>query len=544
VRYLNAYNTNSIGLHTYTDNADDLQYLYSQFEAYHCYNVFPVFDQPSLKAKMTLTAMCPDDWVAVSNSKERKYADAKSKDARHVLERHDIEDFLKFYEDGCVVYEFEQTPKISCYLYAICGGAYKIYEDFDAMHIPQRIYVRKSMDDYVRPKMVFGVTKTTIELYQKNFGARYPFSKVDHVMCPDYKYGAMENVGCITYADNLLFKAKDLTVVDLTWIVVVIQHELCHMWFGNLVTMEWWDDLWLNEAFATSLSYKACSMGGAFVDDYIDESWLHMSAYKRWGLGEDLMPSNHNIQAECASTDTAESLINGITYGKGSSIMKQLIFLIGWETFTNGLKIYFQRHAWGNTVFKDFIGAIQDAIKESNLEKKYDLFDWGKDWIQTKGSNRITQHYEVKDGKIQNYEIKQVPCKYADEIYRFQSFNVGLYDKDGKLVEKVENVALDKTEVTKIPQMDGKPATAAVLLNCDDWGFGHFILDDDTIKVFENSLGNVASNIDRAVIVGQISAMMKQIEFPANKLSGFLKQLMNEQNQNLINAVVQACMVA
>lgn len=157
--------------------------------------------------------------------------------------------------------------------------------------------------------------------------------------------------------------------------------------------MEWWEDLWLNEAFATSLSYMACSLGGPFVDDYVNESWLHMSGYKRWGLSEDLMPSNHNIQAVCPSTDTAESLINGITYGKGSSMIKQLIFLIGWDTFTAGLKIYFSRHKWGNTTLPDFIGSIQDAVNESDAEKKHDLHGWSKDWIQTKGSNRITHEY-------------------------------------------------------------------------------------------------------------------------------------------------------
>ncbi len=165
-------------------------------------------------------------------------------------------------------------------------------------------------------------------------------------MCPDYKFGAMENVGCITYSDSRFFHSKNLSIPDLTWVVVVIQHELCHMWFGNLVTMKWWDDLWLNEAFATALSYYACSLGGDYVDDYINESWLHMSGDKRWGLSEDLMPSNHKISADCPSTDTAESLIDGITYGKGSSLIKQLIFLIGWRTFTNGLKIYFKNFKW------------------------------------------------------------------------------------------------------------------------------------------------------------------------------------------------------
>lgn len=206
--------------------------------------------------------------------------------------------------------------------------------------------------------MVFGVTKTTLDFYQKNFATRYPFTKVDHVMCPDYKFGAMENVGCITYSDSIMCGSKHMSVPQLTFFVVVIQHELCHMWFGNLVTMKWWNDLWLNEAFATALSYYACSMGGAFVDEYKEESWVHMSGYKRWGLREDLMPSNHKIQADCPSTDTAESLIDGITYGKGSSMIKQVIFLMGWDTFCKGLEIYFNRHKWTNTTLPDFIGAL------------------------------------------------------------------------------------------------------------------------------------------------------------------------------------------
>ena len=209
------------------------------------------------------------------------------------------------------------------------------------MYVPQRIYVRQSLQENLRHELVFGITKTTLDFYQKNFGQRYPFTKVDHVMCPDYKYGAMENVGCITYSDEIMCAHKHMSIPQLTFFCVVIQHELCHMWFGNLVTMDWWNDLWLNEAFATALSYKACSMGGPFVDDFKDESWLHMSGYKRWGMTEDLMPSNHNIQADCPTTDTAESLIDGITYGKGCSMIKQLIFLMGWETFCNGLTIYF-----------------------------------------------------------------------------------------------------------------------------------------------------------------------------------------------------------
>jgi len=217
------------------------------------------------------------------------------------------------------------------------------------MYPPQRVFVRESLVENLRLSLVTGVTKTTIDLYQKSFGQRYPFSKIDHVMCPDYKYGAMENVGCITYADSIVCSSKEMTIPQLTFFCVVIEHELAHMWFGNLVTMRWWNDLWLNESFATALSYYACSFGGEHVEEYKNEAWLHFAGYKRWGLSDDLQPTNHNIQADCESTDVSESLIDGITYGKGASLLKQLIYLMGWDTFCESLKIYFVRYAWQNT---------------------------------------------------------------------------------------------------------------------------------------------------------------------------------------------------
>ena len=160
-------------------------------------------------------------------------------------------------------------------------------------------------------------------------------------MCPDYKYGAMENVGCITYADSIMCPTQDMSIPQMTFFCIVVQHEICHMWFGNLVTMQWWNDLWLNEAFATALSYFACANGGDSVEAFKEESWIHFANYKRWGLQDDLSLGNHTIEAECPDTGASESVIDGITYGKGASMIKQLTFMMGWEAFTTGMKIYF-----------------------------------------------------------------------------------------------------------------------------------------------------------------------------------------------------------
>lgn len=222
-----------------------------------------------------------------------------------------------------------------------------------------------------------------------------------------------------------------------------------------------------------------------------------------------MMPSNHRIQAECPSTDTAESLIDGITYGKGSALIKQLIFLMGWDTFTQGLKVYFRKYKWQNTTLPDFISSLQEGYDSCNNQKKLDLTQWAKDWLQTKGANKVTAEYTEQDGLITSFQLRQTPCKYGDNVYRQQSFNIALYDEEGGLVDKVCEVSLEKNELTKVPQMVGKELPAAFLLNSDDWGFGFFELDLASVKVFEESLSKVQDSLDRAVIISNVIAMMR-----------------------------------
>lgn len=232
-----------------------------------------------------------------------------------------------------------------------------------------------------------------------------------------------------------------------------------------------------------------------------------MAGYKRWGLQEDLMPSNHKIQADCPSTDTAESLIDGVTYGKGSSMIKQLIFLMGWEAFTHGLKIYFKRHAWGNTELPDFIGALQDGFNEKNAEgdkgkELLDLNEWARTWLQTIGCNEIKCAYTQNDNKFEQFTITQTPAKNSEPIDRKQCINIGLYDEEAQLIEVIERVNIQPREKTVVEALAGKEVPAAILVNNDDWGFGYFILDDTSIRVFENKLSQMENPLNRVVIIG------------------------------------------
>mmetsp|Transcript_23445 Transcript_23445/g.36116 ORF Transcript_23445/g.36116 Transcript_23445/m.36116 type:complete len:250 (-) Transcript_23445:977-1726(-) len=245
------------------------------------------------------------------------------------------------------------------------------------------------------------------------------------------------------------------------------------MWFGNLVTMQWWNDLWLNESFATAISYYACAVGGPYVDEFKDESWLHFSNYKRWGITDDSRPSNHNIEADCANTDVTESLIDGITYGKGASLLKQLVFLMGWETFSEGLKLYFAEFKWKNTTLLDFIGKLQEGYDKCNPTGDLNLSTWSDKWLRTKGPNVISYEYEVVDGKISSFNIRQGFQEFGDHVYRQQAINIGLYADDLKFTE-IERVVIKEQELTPVPSVVGQPAPAAILLNSNDYGFGIF----------------------------------------------------------------------
>ena len=252
---------------------------------------------------------------------------------------------------------FKESERIAPYLFAVVGGPYEKFVNPPSEKFPPlRIWARKSLVGCVNAPEFFKVTMAGIEYYTEFFGQEFPFSKYDQVFAPEFNCGAMENVGCVTYNEGYLYRGQVPTRSQIDRFSITILHELAHQWFGNLVTMRWWDDLWLNESFATFMSILAQHYGKG-LDDYTT-GWLIFGGYKNWGINTDLLSTTHPVSTDCVHTDDAENIFDGISYGRGASFLKLLVFQIGEDALSAGMRIYFKRHAWGNTELPDFVRAL------------------------------------------------------------------------------------------------------------------------------------------------------------------------------------------
>ena len=279
-------------------------------------------------------------------------------------------------------------------------------------YVPMRVFARKSMMKYVKVRELFRVTMAGMDYYKYFFGCKYPFKKYDQVYCYEFNSGAMENVGCVTITEGYLKRGKVLPQGDREQHAITVLHELAHMWFGNLVTMKWWDDLWLNESFATFMSHMALKYARG-LDDYT-LSWELFLGDKSWGLRTDQFSTTHPIVADCQNTEDAENIFDGISYGKGASFLKQLVSFISEKTFKNGLKTYFAKFAFKNTEFNDFITELQNACDESKLN--FDLVKWADSWINTSGFNifePIIKETAGAHSRIEQFKIRQTMSAYG-----------------------------------------------------------------------------------------------------------------------------------
>ena len=492
VEFTHPYGNSGFGFHRNRDHADGEYYMYSDFEPYNANKAFPVFDQPDLKATYSLTVDAPEKWEVIANARESSVS-AGEKGWRHWV--------------------FPTTARFSTYLFALIAGPFQKWESETESKVPLRLFARKSLAQYVSKDAEhwFQVTIEGFKYFENAFGYPYPFGKYDQILTPDYNHGAMENVGAVTFTESYAFRTE-VTPIQILGRAETIIHELAHMWFGNLVTMRWWDDLWLNESFATYISNLAMSKFSEKISSA--DVWQQFAAVnKEWAYREDDYITTHPIVG--TAVDTAEALANfdGITYGKGAAVLKQLVHFIGEDQFLNGLKDYFQKFAFKNATRTDFLLALSRASGK-------DLLAWENEWLKSSGTNAVQVLLSESNGKIDKLVLKQFPDE-ADKKIRTHRTELGLYELNpqGEITLRETLSVSYSGEETRVEKASGKLLPAFVFPNVGDYDFIHVILDDKSLSVLETSLGRVSDPLLRQMLWSTLWSMVRHAKLPAQRFA-------------------------
>ncbi|MER7410376.1 aminopeptidase N [Streptomyces cacaoi] len=477
-----AYTNTGEGLHRFVDPVDGQAYLYTQFEVPDARRVFANFEQPDLKATFRFTVTAPDGWKVISNSPTPEPVEG---------------------EHG-TVWRFAPTPRISTYITALIAGPYHAvhssWQDKGAGEggrtVPLGLYCRPSLAEHLDADAIFEVTRQGFDWFQEKFDYPYPFEKYDQLFVPEFNAGAMENAGAVTIRDQYVFRSK-VTDAAYEGRAETILHELAHMWFGDLVTMEWWNDLWLNESFATytSIACQAHAPGSRWPDAFT----TFANQMKTWAYRQDQLPSTHPIMAEIRDLDDVLVNFDGITYAKGASVLKQLVAYVGMDEFFQGVRTYFKRHEWGNTRLEDLLRALEETSGR-------DLRSWSTAWLETAGINVLRPEVSTADdGTITSFAIRQeAPALPAgatgSPTLRPHRLAVGFYDlKDGRL-ERTDRIELDVDgERTEVPLPAGTKRPDVVLLNDGDLTYAKVRLDAESLATVTGHLGDFTDSLPRAL---------------------------------------------
>ena len=505
------YSKSGEGLQRSVDPADGEIYLYSQGETAHIRNMFACFDQPSLKATFTLTVTTPGHWQAVSNNP------VESKTTKGEL----------------VEWKFTTTPRIATYLDALIAGPYSSVHDVykGAKEIPLGIYCRKSMMQYLDPEDIFLITKQGFEYFEKVFGLAYPFEKYDQIAVVDFNFGAMENAGAVTFREDVLVFRSHMPEKAYLSRANTILHEMAHMWFGDMVTMSWWDDLWLNESFAEWASYLALSESTRFTGAWTEFN----SARKNWAYRQDQLSSTHPIIADMVDMEAVNANFDGITYAKGASVLHQLVAHVGRPQFIAGLQKYFAKHAWGNTTLNDLLVELEAASGRK-------LDTWVHTWLQTAGVNTLRPQLEI-DGDtytsvVISQEVPLVPA--SSKELRPHRLAVGLYDISGDSLNLRKSVELDVVGAsTVVTELAGEKVADLLLINDRDLSYAKLRFDDRSIATLKKYLGRLNDPLARALSWAAIWDMHRDAQISsADFIEIALSGLAGENDDAIVNIVI------
>ena len=512
-----SYMNTGEGLHRHIDPVDNEVYIYTQFEVPDCRRVFPVFEQPDIKGVLNLTVKAPSKWTIISNTQTPE---------------------PKNIENNFSIWNFDQTPKMSSYLYAICAGPYAkktdIYEGKFGRY-PLAIFVRPSLSQYLDHEEIFEVTKQGFKWFEDKFQIGYPFKKYDQVFVPEFNAGAMENVGCVTFRDEYIFRSRTTRTAYESRANTIL-HELAHMWFGDLVTMKWWNDLWLNESFAEWAAHWASSGATQY-----NEAWtLFHVQRKAWAYRQDQLPSTHPIAANMPDLDSVYENFDGITYAKGASALRQLVAWVGEENFLKGLKNYFEKHAWRNTELKDL-------LSELSISSGRELDSWSKIWLESSGATLLRPEIEVDaNNLITKLVINQEPPSAPpglDPVLRPHRLALGVYEKQGEKLIRTKRIEVDVVgEKTVIKELVGIKRPDLLLINDDDLTYAKIRLDSHSLNTATKEIASIESSLSRALIWGAVWDMVRDAEVGTGKyLDLVLAGIEKETDIGLVQQVLMQC---
>ncbi|MFN2556710.1 MAG: aminopeptidase N [Nitriliruptorales bacterium] len=477
------YQHTGVGLHRFTDPADGRVYLHTQFEPFDAHRVFACFDQPDLRAKTTLAVRASEDWQVVSNTPTASQEGVRRR--------------------------FEETPLLPVYLLALVAGPYENVRDRHG-ETDLGIYCRRSMLRYLDHEELFDLTKRGLDFFSRLFDYPYPFTKYDQLFVPEFGFGAMENPGCVTFSERYLYRGQ-VTEAERESRANTLLHEMAHMWFGDLVTMRWWDDLWLNESFATFMATLACARATRFSD-----AWLTFSdREKAWARRQDQLPTTHPISTDASDLHAVHQNFDGITYSKGAAVLRQLVAWVGEDAFFAGCRRYFRRFAYGNAELRDFLAELERTSGR-------DLSTWAKDWLQTAGLNTLAPVYAVRDGKYDSFAVEQSAPEEWPTL-RPHRVVVGLYDErsdhgEGDGLLRRRRVELDIVgPSTDVADLVGEPVADLVLVNDEDLTFAKLRLDPRSLETVANRLAVLRDAQARALCWSAAWDMVRDAVMPARR---------------------------
>jgi len=475
------YMHDGTGLSRFQDPLDGRDYLHTSFESNDAHRVFACFDQPDIKGTFTFEVTAPADWTAVSNMPGVK-------------------------DDGGV-WHFPTTKVMSTYLAAVVAGQYHSVHK-QHRNIPLGIYCRQSLAPYLDPDEISELTGQGLDYFESRYGIPYMFGKYDQLFVPEFSAGAMENPGCVTFSERYIFRSR-VTQAARQKRAETILHEMAHMWFGDLVTMKWFDDLWLNESFATYMGSLASAEATKFKN-----AWTWFAAETKVAARvQDEMPTTHPIVADIPDVESVHLNFDKITYNKGGAVLKQLAAWLGEETFFDGVHIYLERHSYANATLADFLAALEEASGR-------DLKAWARVWLEEAGLNKLALDLKIEDHRIESAVVVQTAPE-SHPVLRPHHLRIGLFEVAGdpdSAFERRRTVELDVDGArTPVPPLAGEIARDFALLNDGDLAYARVALDPGSLDVLLKGRLKLDDDLARAVVWGALWDMVRNAELRAGE---------------------------